>query len=127
MRALLALTTVALLAVPAFAQQAGPAGTWRDSFGTTMQFSMCGDGTQLCATLLDVQGKSRTPSNLAFINKQVMQASAAGANKWKGTVMFDGAKADSTITQVSADQVNIQGCRVIILCQTLAFKRVAGK
>lgn len=29
-----------------------PNGTWRDSFGTTLEFSLCGEGTQLCATLL---------------------------------------------------------------------------
>ncbi|WP_156458232.1 hypothetical protein [Devosia epidermidihirudinis] len=124
MRSMLALTALAFLSTVSMAQETGPAGTWRDSFGTTMKFSMCGDGTQLCATLLEVQGKSRTPSNLAFVNKQIMQAKAAGANKWKGTVTFDGAKADSTITQVSADQVNIQGCRLMILCQTLSFNRV---
>lgn len=125
MRAIIVLSAFAMLSSGVVAQEATPDGTWRDSFGTTLQFSLCGDGsTQLCATLLGVQGKSRTDGNLAFVNKQIMQADQTAANEWKGTVMFDGNKAESTITQVAADTIEIQGCRAVVLCQTLAFARL---
>ena len=125
MRTILAFSTLALLSSGAFAQEATPDGTWRDSFGTTLQFSLCGEGTQLCATLLEVQGESRTEGNLAFVNKQIMQADQTAANEWKGTVMFDGSEAESTITQVAVDTIEIQGCRVVVLCQTLSFSRLS--
>ncbi|UXN68009.1 hypothetical protein N8A98_00360 (plasmid) [Devosia neptuniae] len=124
MRAILAFSAFALLSSGAVAQEAVPDGTWRDSFGTTLQFSLCGEGTQLCATLLEVQGESRTEGNLAFVNKQIMQADQTAANEWKGTVMFDGSEAESTITQVAADTIEIEGCRVVVLCQTLSFSRI---
>jgi len=123
MRAILAFSAFALFSSVSYAQEPSPDGTWRDEFGTTIQFSLCGDGTQLCAVLIDVQGKSRTEGNVAFLNKQIMQADQNAENEWKGTVMFDGGEAESTITQVAADTIEIQGCRAVVLCQTLSFSR----
>ena len=124
MRTVLAFSIFALLSNSVVAQQPSPNGTWRDEFGTTLQFSLCGDGTQLCAVLLDVQGESRTEDNLAFLNQQIMQADQTAANEWKGSVMFDGSEAQSTITQVGPDTMEIEGCRAAVLCQTLSFGRV---
>ena len=125
MRATVALTALALFSSPTLGQEASPEGIWRDSFGTILQFSLCGEGTQLCATLLDVQGESRTEGNLAFVNQQIMQADQVAANQWRGAVMFDGSEAESTITQVAPDTVEIEGCRAVVLCQTLSFNRVS--
>ena len=124
MRFLLAIPLLAALSAPAFAQEINPEGTWRDKFGTVVDFSYCGDGTQLCAVLRDVQGKSRTEANLAYVNQQVIQADRTAANKWQGTVIFDGSKASGTVTQVAADTIEVQGCRAGIFCQTLAFNRL---
>ena len=124
MRAIVAFSVFALFSASAHGQEATPDGTWRDEFGSTIQFSLCGDGTQLCAVLVDVQGKSRTEGNIAFLNKQIMQADQTAENEWKGTVMFDGGEAESTITQVAANTIEIQGCRAVVLCQTLSFARL---
>lgn len=135
MRTLLALAVFALLSTGAIAQQAvattessvpnaSPDGDWRDEFGTTLRLSLCGDGTQLCAVLLDVQGESRTADNLAYLNRQIMQAEMTAPDTWQGQVMFGGSQADSKITQVAPDTIEIQGCRAAILCQTLAFSRL---
>lgn len=126
MRALLALSVFALLSTAVPAQAASPEGDWRDSFGTTLRISLCGDGTQLCGVLLDIQGESRTEENLVYVNQQVMQANPTGPNQWQGSVVFNGSKATSTITQVAPDVIEIEGCKALILCQTLAFERVDG-
>lgn len=124
MRAALAFSIFALLSNSVIAQDVSPDGTWRDEFGTTIEFSLCGEGTQLCAVLVDVQGESRTEANLAFLNQQIMQADQTAANEWKGTVQFDGSEAQGTVTQVAADTIEIQGCQAAVLCQTLSFTRV---
>jgi len=124
MRTLLALSFMALISAPALGQEINPEGSWRDKFGTTVKFSLCGDGTQLCAVLLDVQGKSRTKENLAYVNRQVIQADMTAANEWKGTVTFNGTEAAGTVTQVGADVIEVEGCRGGIFCQTLAFSRL---
>lgn len=124
MRAVVALSTLALFSIPTVAAETTPNGSWRDSFGTTLEISLCGDGSQLCGVLIDVQGESRTKENLAFVNEQIMKAEQSAANEWKGAVMFGGSEAQSTITQVGADTIEIEGCRVVVLCQTLSFTRI---
>ncbi|RYE55281.1 MAG: hypothetical protein EOP20_10595 [Hyphomicrobiales bacterium] len=110
-------------ALPAAAQNVDPAGAWVDRYGTSFEFSLCGDGTDLCGVLKDIQGKSRTPDNLAYVNQQVVSAEQVGNGEWKGTVIYDGAQAAATVKQVSPDTIKITGCRAIF-CQTLTFNRV---
>ncbi|MEO5808200.1 hypothetical protein [Devosia sp.] len=108
----------------ASAQPADPSGQFKDKFGTAFKFALCGGGTDLCGVLLDVQGKSRTDENLAYVNKQVLKAAQSAPNEWKGTVMFDGSEASATITQTGPDSIEVQGCKAAVLCQTLVFTRV---
>jgi uncharacterized protein (DUF2147 family) len=131
MRTLIALSIAALLTAATGAQELRttesapvPNGSFKDSYGTTLQISPCGDGTELCGVLLDVQGESRTEENLIYLNKQIMQAEQTGPDKWEGTVVYQGSKAKATITRVSADTIEIQGCQILILCETIAFTRV---
>ena len=127
------LTVAALCAatiVPTFAQQdAGadllepPSGVFIDEYGTSFTFSPCGEGTALCGVLNDIQGKSRTEANLAYVGQQVMQAEQTGPGQWEGTVIFDGSEAAAKVTQTGPATVEIQGCRAAILCQTLVFTK----
>ena len=55
------------LAMPSLAQEANINGTWVDAEGTSFTFRLCGDGTELCGVLNDIQGASRTPENLQFV------------------------------------------------------------
>lgn len=116
----------AAAALPTLAQDASalPNGTFVDQYGTSFEFSLCGeDNTDLCGVLTNLEGKSATPENLAFVGKQVMQAEQVGPNEWKGSLSAGGISASATVTQVSADTIEIQGCRAGILCQTLAYSR----
>ena len=115
---------LALTVLPSFAQSVTPEGDWRDRYGTSFEFSLCGDGTSLCGVLTDVQGKSRTEDNLAFVNQQVVRAEQVADNEWKGTVIYDGAQAAATVKQVDPNTIKITGCRAAIFCQTLTFNRV---
>ena len=121
-------TSIALaaLAAPALAQSAAsPDGVWQDKWGTTFTFSTCGDGTQLCGVLNDVQGNSRTDENLAFIDTQVVTAAQTSANKWEGQIAMGGGTAKAIVEQVDADTITITGCRASILCQTLTYERAS--
>lgn len=126
MRILIASMAFAALSLGASAQEAAsPEGTWQDEFGTVLEISMCGDGTALCATLIDVQGKSRTEANLAYVNQRIVEVQMTEPNKWSGTVIYDGNEAQGNVTQTGPDTIEIQGCRVVILCQTLVFNRIS--
>nr|WP_295891017.1 hypothetical protein [uncultured Devosia sp.] len=115
----------AAAAMPTLAQDAAkPNGTFVDQYGTSFEFSLCGeDNTDLCGVLTNLEGQSATPENLAFVGKQVMRAEQVAPNEWKGSLSAGGMSAEATVTQVSADTIEIQGCRGGILCQTLAYSR----
>ena len=111
--------------LPALAQDtADPSGKFVDEFGTSFEFSLCGEsGTDLCGVLTNLEGESATEENLAFVGKQVMQAQQTAPNEWKGSLSAGGISADATITQTGPDTIEIQGCRAVVLCQTLAYNR----
>ncbi|MET0438763.1 MAG: hypothetical protein ABW043_14835 [Devosia sp.] len=113
------------IAAPAFAQGStfNPKGTFADQYGTSFTFSLCGAGTDLCGTLDVLKGKSATPANLTHVGKQVMETTANGPNSWKGKITAGDLSAQVTVTQTGPDTINIQGCRMAILCQTITYKR----
>lgn len=115
----------AAAAMPSFAQDATlPSGTYVDQYGTSFKFTPCGeDKTDLCGVLTNLEGQSATPENLAFVGKQVMRAEQVAPNEWKGSLSAGGISAEATVTLVSEDTIEIQGCRGGILCQTLAYNR----
>jgi hypothetical protein len=117
-------TLFGALAAPAFAQNSfNPNGTFVDKYGTTFTFALCGSGTDLCGTLDVLKGQSATTANLAYVGKQVLQIKQSGPNTWKGDLAAGGMSAKATVTQTSANSINIQGCRAVILCQTLTYTR----
>jgi hypothetical protein len=127
--AFLITSLVAAAAMPAFAQEEAsafdPNGTFMDSYGTSFSFTLCGDGgTDLCGTLVTLEGDSATPENLAYVGQQVMQAPQSAPNEWKGALSSGSMSADVTVTMTGPDTIEIQGCRAAILCQTLAYNRI---
>jgi len=123
MTILSAIVVIGAVAGPAFALTGAlnPTGTFVDQWGTSFSFTPC--GTSLCGTLEVLKGNSATATNLAFVGKQVMQAKQVGTNTWKGSINAGGMSADATVTQTSANTINIQGCRALILCQTITYTR----
>ncbi|SFV37941.1 hypothetical protein SAMN05216456_3180 [Devosia crocina] len=118
-----ALCAAAALPVVAAPGAANPNGTFVDSYGTSFEFSLCGDGTALCGVLTNLEGQSATEENLAYVGQQVMQAEQVAPNEWKGALDAGGISAEATITMTGPDTIDIQGCRAAILCQTLTYTR----
>ncbi len=112
------------LVAPAIGQDANPNGVWKDRWGTTFTFQMCGDGTQLCGVLNDIQGDSRTEENLAYVNQEVVQADMVAPNKWEGTVALNGGGAKATVEMTGPDELTITGCRAIF-CSSIEYERVS--
>lgn len=122
-----ALIAVTALAAPIMAQEqvASPEGTWVDAEGTSFTFSLCGDGTALCGVLNDIQGASRTEENLAFVNTEVVQAEQTAPGRWEGTINYGGRSAGAKVTLVAEDAIDITGCQLGILCQTITFYKAS--
>lgn len=128
--ALFAFAAISLLCSSALAQTQtlDPAGTFADEWGTSITFALCGESTtDLCGTLDVLKGASATAQNLAFVGKQIMQAKPSAPNVWKGALNAGGMSAEATITQTGPDTIAIQGCRAVILCQTITYTRVPAQ
>jgi uncharacterized protein (DUF2147 family) len=116
----------ALLAMPAVAQApASPAGIWeiemRDS---RYRVELCGDGTALCATLIWLGNGADNAENLPYLNTLLIDhAPQTGPNQWRGELHLFGQSAAGTITQVSDDQISLQGCFLGIICRTYQMYR----
>lgn len=112
-------------AVPGFAQELTPVGTWQTTTGESRYaVSYCGDGTALCARLIWLRKDARTPENLALLNKQVVQGARPTAeNKWRGTVKYDGQTVSGSVTLVGKDRMSLSGCK-FIACQKVDFVRI---
>ncbi|WP_338721558.1 hypothetical protein [Devosia sp. XK-2] len=119
-----AATIAAILAVPVLAQSsANPGGVWQDRWGTTFTFRLCGDGTQLCGTLNDIQGDSRTQENLAFVNQQVVKAKQTAPGKWEGQIALNGGNAKAIVQMTGPDTIKLTGCQ--LLCSSIEYQRVS--
>jgi len=122
-----ALTFAAVSAVASTANAAdlNPVGTWQSTTGESrFAVSYCGDGNQLCAKLTWLREDARTPENLAYLNKYVVQgAIETAANRWKGIVNYAGETVSGSVTLVSNDELKVSGCKGIA-CQSLEFVRI---
>ena len=122
----LSLALSALLAAPALAS---PVGVWeiemRDS---RYNVEMCGDGTQLCGTLIWLGNGADSPENLPYMNTLLIDhAQQTRPNQWKGDLSIYGQRASGTITMVSADQITLRGCVAFVLCKTYQMYRYTGQ
>jgi uncharacterized protein (DUF2147 family) len=118
---------LSVLAAPVLAQDqvASPEGTWVDAEGTSFTFSLCGDGTALCGVLNDIQGESRTEENLAFVNTEVVQAEQTAPGRWEGTINYGGRQAGARVTLVAENALEIRGCQLAILCESITFYKAS--
>jgi hypothetical protein len=112
----------ALFTTPALSQDIDPTGVWVDQWGTTFTFELCGDGTQLCGVLNDIQGNSRTEKNLAYVNQEVVAADMVEPNKWEGAIALNGGNATATVELLGENTLKITGCQFII-CNSIDYQR----
>nr|WP_295888474.1 DUF2147 domain-containing protein [uncultured Devosia sp.] len=122
----IAAATLALCAaMPSFAQDLSPVGTWQTTTGESRYaVTYCGDGTALCAKLIWLRKDAQTPENLALLNKHVVQgARATATNKWRGTVKYDGHTVSGSVTLINQDKLSLSGCQ-LIACQKVDFIRL---
>ena len=106
------------------ADPASPVGKWQTTTGESRyEVSTCGDNS-LCARLTWLSADARTPENLAHLNTYVVKgARQIGANRWSGTLNYNGEKIGGSMTMIDGDSMRLSGCK-LIMCQTLEFERL---
>lgn len=121
------LITIALSLAALLPAAASPEGVWeiemRDS---RYDVELCGDGTQLCGTLIWLGNGADNAENLPYLNTMIIDhAKPIGPNQWEGLLNLYGSRATGTITQVSQDQITLEGCVLFVICKTYQMYRYA--
>ncbi|HEV7276129.1 MAG TPA: DUF2147 domain-containing protein [Devosiaceae bacterium] len=112
-----------LAATPALA--ADPTGTWQSTTGESRyKVSFCGEGGQLCAQLTWLRDDAKTPETLPYLGKHVMQGAVpTAANRWKGSLSYNGDTYKGSVTMVDANALTLKGCDGIF-CKSMNFVRI---
>lgn len=120
LRRLLALAVaVALGTSPVLAAGASPEGLWQTT-DRNMDFGLnfCGDGKQICMTLIAARKSGDTANTRKYVGKYVLRnAKPAGQNVWKGSVNLLGHSGSGTFRFTPGVSFVISGCAYFVVCQ----------
>jgi uncharacterized protein (DUF2147 family) len=126
--AALALFALAGLAAPAtgLAQALSPVGQWELANGDSRyRVSFC-EGRKLCAKLVWLHPRLRTPENIGLLNTYILRGAEPAQDRvWSGEVTFEGRSYQGTVTLVSGQTIRVNACSGL-LCQSFELhKRLA--
>ncbi len=101
--------------MPAFAGEYDPLGRWQTTIGESrFEFSYCGDGTKLCATLVWLNADAmKSPAAKQIGSYAYTLASHIGANTWRGILAYDGRTTLATIRLTTPKTLTVSGCYFI--------------
>ena len=104
---------------------ASPVGIWEiETRDSRYEVTLCGDGTQLCAELIWLGNGADSAENLPYLNTMLIDhAEQSRPGEWQGELHIYGQNAAGTITQVSADQITLQGCVMLVVCKSYQMYR----
>lgn len=128
MRPVRLLASLALLAATALPALASPNGVWElDSKDTRFRLDLCGDGTQLCGSLVWLSDVDYNEQYKPYLGKPMANhLRPSGQNRWKGNLKLFGYNMSGTITQHSEDHMTLQGCAVLVICKSYEMYRVSN-
>jgi uncharacterized protein (DUF2147 family) len=119
---------LATASADAWAQPMSPTGLWESTDGNThYAVSLCGDGTQLCAYLIWISPRVINRNNRRFLNTSIFRfLEATGPNSWEGEIVVDGRAVQGKVRQIGADQLEVTGCVMVVLCTTGIMPRIGS-
>jgi uncharacterized protein (DUF2147 family) len=115
---------MAAVSMPALAEQS--LGLWRTDDGTMdYELTLCGDGTQLCGTLVALHGRGDNARNQKYLGTKVFdRLKATGNNKWSGTVTLVKYTANGDVTIDGSNVLHIKGCAYLVVCADISLQPV---
>lgn len=101
-------------------------GTWvADGGYASFELFLCGDGTQLCATLLALGENTEAPVLEPLVGNQILfDLPATGENQWGVGGSLENKNGAGTITLVSPTRIDATGC-LADDCGSLSFSKVS--
>jgi len=118
--------TLGLAAGPGFAANLDPQGVWQTTSGESRyRVAFCGDGTELCATLVWLNADAMQSPMAKQLGTYAFEGGEKrGSNAWRGTLHYDGRSTQATVTLSTAKDLNIAGC-YFIFCRKFELVKIA--
>lgn len=112
-------------ATSAIAQDLTPVGQWRLNTGQShYDIVFCGDGTQLCATVIWLGPETLDEKTAPSLNKMIVdQARRTGDHRWRGIAKVYGLEVTGIVEQVSENEMKVTGCK-FIFCKSFKLLRL---
>ena len=114
-----AVAGMVMLALPALAAPTfNPEGAWEPG-GKDMLYNvyLCGDGTQLCATLDWAAPKLLKGKPDNYVGSKVFyDLKPRGQNTWRGDFDFLGRRVSGTVKLVDENHMKLRGCVYVVVC-----------
>lgn len=122
--AALALAPFFASAVAQGAELASPEGVWELEFrDSRFAVSYC-EGEALCGELVWLSEGASTPEKVKYLNTVVIdRAQPTGPYTWKGEMNLLGEMVAGSVKQVSDNELDLTGCKFLILCRTYKLYR----
>jgi uncharacterized protein (DUF2147 family) len=99
-------------------------GVWRQDDGAaTVRIAPCASGPDNCATVIDERPQPGETSRLGKVT--VKNIRPAGAMRWTGVFVDQGATFGAKIRQLSSTAMTFKICALAFLCETKRFQRVS--
>lgn len=114
----------AVMLAGTFGALASPEGYWVSASGeSAYSVAMCGDGTAICVTLAWLKDDPVNAKSWPYLGKQLISnARQSRRNEWRGAIDYFGDRLGGTIKQISADQIEISGCK-FVFCKSFMLNR----
>lgn len=111
-------------AVPAVAS---PAGIWELETGDTrFQLEMCGDGSQVCGTLVWLSDADYNEQYKPYLNTPMARELRPDRpGRWRGEMALFGHKLAGTLSQRSEDEMVLRGCAFLVVCKSYRLYRTS--
>ncbi|RIJ24045.1 DUF2147 domain-containing protein [Henriciella barbarensis] len=133
-----ALVCIAFAAAGATASAQGIVGVWNTGTnGAEVEIAPC--GAEMCGTLLtsnaikespeakDVENKDRSLRDRPLKGVTMLTGFSGGPERWSGGKLYnpaDGKTYSGTMTLISANTLELQGCVIRPLCRTSTWTRI---
>ena len=125
---LLSLAALAVAAAPAAASAQSLVGRWKHG-SMVVEIAPC--GSQLCGIVVKAsdkqQAKAERGSGTELIGARLITGiERTGPNTYKGRVFAADRNiyASGTIHQVSANELQVKGCVLLVICKSRSYQRV---
>lgn len=101
-----------------------PEGHWDSASGeSAYSVNMCGNGTAICVKLAWLKDDPVNANAWPYLGREIItNARQTKTHEWRGTLDYMGDRLGGKIRMISADRIEITGCK-FVFCKSFMLNR----